>query len=103
YRGLLSNRNRMPLVRSLFFSSYVSYSRAMQRFAPETSPLWVFNSHQARHASRDPTPARFLWDLSPAASRVERNRQANAVAEAGSLMLAMGDDADGFPLATMMH
>jgi hypothetical protein len=103
YRGLSSNRNRMPFVRSLFFSSYVSYSRAMQRFAPESSPLWVFNSHQARHASGDPTPARFLWDLSPAASRVERNRQANAVAEAGSLMLGMGDDADGFPLATMMH
>jgi hypothetical protein len=104
YRGLLSRRNRLPVVQSLFFSSYVSYSRAIVRFALESPPpLWVFNSHQARHASGDPTPARFLWDLSPSPSRVERSLQAEAVAEAGSQMLGMADDADGFPLAAMMR
>jgi hypothetical protein len=104
YRGLLPNRNGIPAARSIFFSSYVSYSRAMQRFALESpSPLWVFNSHQASHASGDPTPARYLWELSPAASRADRNRQAEAAAEARSQMLGMADDEDGFPLATMMR
>ncbi len=104
YRGFLPGRIAVPTARSMFFSSYVSYSRAMQRFASESpSPLWVFNSHQARYASGNPGPARFLWDLSRRASPSERHEQAEAAAEAGALMLGMEDDEDGFPLASMMR